>query len=91
MRERNEKFAFAALLVKVLSPIGGLSAEYTEGLLEDYSEELYQVRYNSGYTPASERRLADFVAKVEGRMRTMSKLDRITANSPLLHGEKTKQ
>ena len=90
MRERNEKFAFAALIVNVLAPIGGLTDEYINGLLEDYSEELYQVRYNSGYTPARQRRLAAFVKKTEERMRLMSKLERVTADAPPLHGEKVK-
>jgi hypothetical protein len=50
-RERNEKFAFAALLSQ-FAHLMGAPEERLKPLLSAYAEELYQFRYNSRYVAA---------------------------------------
>ncbi len=90
MRERNEKYAFATLMVKLLGGIAGYDNKIQQSLLESYGEELYQLRYNSEYQTRRARDLIDVVRKAEAQSKLLDKLDRLTANAPALHGEETK-
>lgn len=55
LRERNERFAAVALVSKILAHMGSVPDKLLEHYLGLYKEELFQLRYNSHYTTASER------------------------------------
>lgn len=77
-RERNEKMAFARLLV-MASVVGrGISAEIVSDLLEEYREELSQDRYNLGYESIAQRRAKQRIQEVMDRNRMMARLDSMT-------------
>jgi len=88
MRERNEKFACVALFAKILGELGGLDPNAVGNLLEEYGEELYQLRYNLKYRNVRQRTISKIVAEKEERSRLMNKLDALTENAPPLPSEK---
>ena len=78
LRERNEKFAFAALICQLAMVAGNIPPGVAKDLLDEYQEELYQLRYNSKYKTVKERRIAKSVAEAEEKARLLARLDRIT-------------
>ena len=88
MRERNEKFACVALFAKLLGEMGKVDVNVIGNLLEEYGEELYQLRYNLKYKNVHQRTISKIVAAKEERSRLMNKLDELTENAPPLPSEK---
>ena len=78
IRERNEKFAHTALLATLLGKISGLDPKIIGGLLEEYREELYRLRYNSKYVTVAQKELSSRVACAERERRLMDHLEKIT-------------
>jgi hypothetical protein len=56
MRERNEKVAFAKLLVHACTVGRLVSDDIVTDIIEEYREEVTQERYNLGYETAQHRR-----------------------------------
>lgn len=80
LREKNEKFSVVSLLVRVISAGFGLKDDSVDGLLEEYKEELYQLRYNSKYKSSKQRRILDQVRKAAEQARMMRKIEQMTVS-----------
>ena len=78
LRERNEKIAFAQMLVDAITWGQGISARDRLEIIEDYVEEVTQVRYNLGYQPAWQRRLQHRAQEEKLLASTMARLDAMT-------------
>jgi hypothetical protein len=78
LREKNEKFSLVSLLVRVISVGFGLKDDAVDGLLEEYKEELYQLRYNSKYKSSRQRRILDQVRKAAEQARMMRRVEQMT-------------
>jgi hypothetical protein len=80
LREKNEKYAVVTLFIRVLSAGLNLKADAVDGLLEEYKEELYQLRYNSKYKSSRQRRILDDVRKAAEQARMMRKIEQMTVS-----------
>jgi len=80
LRDKNEKYAVVTLLVRVLAAGFNLKAEPVDNLLEEYKEELYQLRYNSKYKSSRQRRILDQVRKAAEQARMMRRIEQMTVS-----------
>jgi hypothetical protein len=78
LREKNEKYAVVSLFIRVLASGLNLKADAVDGLLEEYKEELYQLRYNSKYKSSRQRRILDEVRKAAEQARMMRRVEQMT-------------
>lgn len=78
LREKNEKYAVVSLFIRVLASGLNLKADVVDGLLEEYKEELYQLRYNSKYKSSRQRRILDEVRKAAEQARMMRRVEQMT-------------
>jgi molybdopterin-biosynthesis enzyme MoeA-like protein len=78
LRERNAKFAEVALMTRLLGAVAGASEASINQYLETYKEELYQLRYNSKYRTATDRRKTQVRAAAAREARLMSRIERMT-------------
>lgn len=82
LREKNEKFSLISLFVRLLGSLGGLNDEVLDDWLDEYKEELYQLRYNSKYKTTRQRRILETVKKASEEARLLQKVDRMTVKDP---------
>lgn len=75
LREKNERFAVVSLFATLLGMIGGLKDKVVDGLLEEYKEELYQLKYNSKYKTVRQRTISRLVAKAAEEARLLRKVE----------------
>jgi hypothetical protein len=77
-RERNEKIAFARLIVQACTVGRGVKPEYVDDILEEYREEITQERYNLGYQDSRQRKLLDQMRENLELSRRMAKVESMT-------------
>lgn len=80
VRERNEKVAFARMVVQACTVGRGVSADVVEDILEEYREEVTQVRYNLGYETARQRRAIRRMREEQDMARRMARLEKMTVS-----------
>ena len=74
IRERNAQYSMVALFGRLLGAIAGVQPQVLSTLLEEYREELFQLRYNPRYRSVS-RVLADKeMSKVAEESRLMRRV-----------------
>ncbi len=78
LREKNEKFAMVSLFATLISAVGNLDNSVVDDLLEEYKEELYQLKYNFKYTRVRQRRITERVSKAAEEARLMKRLEAMT-------------
>lgn len=78
VRERNEKIAFAQMLVHACTVGRGVSDDIIVDILEEYREEVGQQRYNVGYETAKQRRAIRRAREAMDLTRRMSRLEAMT-------------
>lgn len=78
LREKNEKFAMVSLFATLISAMGRLEGTIVDDLLEEYKEELYQLKYNSKYTRIRQRRITERVSKAADEARLMRRVEAMT-------------
>lgn len=74
LRERNEKIAFARLIVQACLGGRGINAEFLDDILEEYREEITQQRYNLGYQDSRQRKL---VAKMRENLELSRRMEKV--------------
>jgi hypothetical protein len=77
-RERNEKIAFARLIVQACTVDRGVKPEYVDDILEEYREEITQERYNLGYQDSRQRKLLSKMRENLELSRRMAKVESMT-------------
>ena len=77
LREKNEKFAMVSLFATLLGHMGGINDKLVDNLLEEYKEELYQLRYNSKYKTVRQRLISTMVSKAAEESRLLRKVEAI--------------
>jgi len=78
VRERNAQFAMVSLMARLLGTIAGIQPKSMVLLLEEYREELFQLRYNPRYRSVS-RVLADMeMSKAAEETRMMRRVAAMT-------------
>ena len=83
-RERNEKYAFAKLLIRLLGPVSGMTDEERYLTLVDYAEEVFQLRYNSKYVPVFMQRVKAARNVQEEEARLLRKVEQLTVEAPFI-------
>jgi hypothetical protein len=78
LREKNEKFSLVSLFVRLLGTIGNVNEKALDDWLDEYKEELYQLRYNSKYRTTRQRRIMEAVKRAAEEARLMQKVERMT-------------
>ena len=78
-REKHERFALVSLFATLVGKGLGISDKFLDLVLEDYREELYQLRYNSKYKTARKRHRDERMQKAKEQERLFRKLDAMTA------------
>lgn len=82
-RERNEKYAFAKVLTRLLAPLSKMDEEVQYLTLMEYAEELFQLRYNSGYVPIFQRQTQERKNLRLEEARLLSKVEKMTVEGPM--------
>lgn len=77
-RERNEKIAFAGFLAKIVSIFVGKNLPEIPRFLEEYSEEVLQLKYNSKYQTVYHRELVARLKKYSADMQVLDKVNQLT-------------
>jgi hypothetical protein len=80
LREKNERFSAITLFARLLGAGFNLKDEAVDGLLEEYKEELYQLRYNYKYETSKQKRISEHVKKASEQARYMRKLEQMTVS-----------
>jgi len=80
LRDKNERFSVVSLFVRVIAAGFNLKNEAVDGMLDEYKEELYQLRYNSKYKSSKSRRIHDQVKKAAEQARQMRKIEQMTVS-----------
>jgi hypothetical protein len=80
IRERNSQFAMVSLFGRLLGAIAGIDGKTLTMLLEEYREELFQLRYNPRYTTISKVMAEREVSKVAEETRLMRKVAALTVS-----------
>lgn len=80
-RERYEKYTLVSLFARLLTASGAVKDEYVNLLLEDYREELFQLKYNSKYKTAIERKLTEMVRKKTSDSELLAKVSAFSSGS----------
>jgi len=78
LREKNEKFAMVSMFATLISAVGQLDGTIVDDLLEEYKEELYQLKYNFKYTRIRQRRITERVSKAADEARLMQRVESMT-------------
>lgn len=73
-RERTEKVAFAKMVGSILGAGIGVEKDEIDTFVQEYAEEVFQLKYNYKYKSALARKLAE---KVEQRVMEQQLLDRV--------------
>jgi len=73
-RDRQEKYEFAVLLSRLFYLAFGIKEESVVDVLEQYREEVFQLNYNSRYTPFRKLRQAEMRRK---QMRDLELLKKV--------------
>lgn len=76
-RERNEKFAFATLLVKLAGALN-ISPEECTRWLAEYGEELFQFKYNSRYESVAQELEAIRQRQEDADLEKLERVERMT-------------
>jgi hypothetical protein len=80
LRERNLQYAGMGLIARLLGLIGGLSDKVVQFHMDQYKEELYQLRYNSKYVTATERWRQMMRNKAQHEARLMERVANMTSD-----------
>lgn len=80
MRERNSQFAVVSLFARLLGAMAGVQPKMMHILLEEYREELYQLRYNPKYRTISRVLVEEEMSKVAEETRLMRKVAALTVS-----------
>jgi len=80
MRERNEKIAFARMIVHACTVGRGINDDVIADIIEEYREEVTQERYNLGYESARQRRAVRRVREAMDLTNRMAKIDSMTVS-----------
>lgn len=80
LREKNEKFSSITLFARLLGAGFNLKDEAVDSLLEEYKEELYQLRYNYKYVTGKQKRITEHVNRAAEQARYMRKLEQMTVS-----------
>jgi hypothetical protein len=80
VRERNAQFAMVALFARLLGAMAGVQPKMMHVLLEEYREELYQLRYNPKYRTISKVLVEEEMSKVAEETRLMRKVAALTVS-----------
>jgi len=78
VRERNEKIAFARLIVQACTIGRGVDVDVVDEIIEEYREEVSQDRYNLGYETARQRRAMRRMREAQEMTRRMTRLEKMT-------------
>jgi hypothetical protein len=62
----------------LLSGVGDLNSKYVDDILEEYKEELYQLRYNYKYEAVRTRRIREMLNDETRERKMMEKVDAMT-------------
>lgn len=62
----------------MLSGVGDLNSKYVDDILEEYKEELYQLRYNYKYEAVRTRRIREMLNDETRERKMMEKVDAMT-------------
>jgi hypothetical protein len=77
-RERDEKVAHARLFAQILGAGFKIKSEGVDLLLEEYAEEVHQMRYNSKYQTAIARTIREKARQSEEDLRILEKVKQMT-------------
>lgn len=80
VRERNAQFSVVALFARLLGAMAGVDPKMMHVLLEEYREELYQLRYNPKYRTISKVLVEQEMSKVAEETRLMRKVAALTVS-----------
>jgi hypothetical protein len=80
LREKNERFSAITLFARLLGAGFNLKDEAVDSLLEEYKEELYQLRYNYKYVTSNQKRISEHVKKAAEQARYMRRLEQMTVS-----------
>jgi len=80
IRERNAQFAMVSLFGRLLAAGAGVDGKTLTMLLEEYREELFQLRYNPRYTTISKVIAEREMSKVAEETRLMRKVAALTVS-----------
>jgi hypothetical protein len=78
LREKNEKFAIVSMFARLIGAGFNIKDAAIDELLEEYKEELYQLRYNYKYETSKHRRVVQHVQRAAEQARQMRKLEQMT-------------
>jgi len=78
LREKNEKFAVVSMFARLIGAGFNLKDSAVDELLDEYKEELYQLRYNYKYETSKHRRVIQHVQKAAEQARQMRRLEQMT-------------
>ena len=78
LREKNEKFAVVSLFARLLGVGMTIGDSAVDDLLDEYKEELYQLRYNYKYETSKKRRIILQVQKASEQARQMRRIEQMT-------------
>ena len=80
IRERNGQFAMVSLFGRLLGAIAGIQPKLMTTLLEEYREELFQLRYNPRYRSISRTLAEEEMSKVAEETRLMRRVAAMTVS-----------
>lgn len=78
IRERNAQFAMVSLFGRLLGTIAGVDSKVLAMLLEEYREELFQLRYNPRYKSVSRAVAEEEMSKAAEETRMMRRVAAMT-------------
>ena len=77
-RERNEKVAFARMLCGIVGKAFGLKYSEVQPFIQDYAEEVFQLKYNYKYKTARAKALVEKITKQSEDSRLLAKVAAMT-------------
>lgn len=90
IRERNSQFAMVALLSKLLAAVAGIDSKTLGLLLQEYREELFQLRYNPRHRSVSRVLAEREMSQVAEETRLMRKVAALTVSDEELNAFRKK-
>jgi hypothetical protein len=78
IREKNEKFSLVTLFARLLGIIGKIDQNILNDSLEEYREELYQLKYNFRYRSIKDRRIQEKLREAKRTAKLMERLEQMT-------------
>jgi phosphopantetheinyl transferase (holo-ACP synthase) len=91
LREKNERFATVSLFARLLGAGFSIKEASIDALLDEYKEELYQLRYNYKYKTGKQQRITEQVNKAAEQARLMRKIEQMTVTDEELRNTAKKR